>query len=374
MKKEQYIIGVMSGSSLDGLDMAYCKFNYEIIAKQLHIHQWEIKVAETVILPNELKYQLTNATKLDPIKMQILDILVGQYIADSLTSFINKHKLNRIDLIASHGHTVVHNPEEGISLQIGNGKTIADKTSLAVINQFRNKDVSQGGQGAPVAPIADKYLFPGFDFYINLGGIVNISYEKNQNWFAYDISGANQILNALSKQLYMEFDDKGMNAKSGAKIDELYNQLNHHSYLNQNPPKSLDNQFVFQEFTKLALAYNAPIVDKLCTVCHHIAFQISIAVKKAALKKEQFKMYCTGGGAFNDYLISLIDSYCNKSIDLEIVIPEATIINFKEAALMALMGLLHQEQIPNVMASVTGATQDTINGEIHHPANQKITA
>lgn len=370
MKKEQYIIGLMSGSSLDGLDIAYCKFDYKIYNEQLHIDQWELVQADSANIPDELKYQLSNASKLGLIDIQILDILLGQFMGNEIFQFIDKHQITKIDFIASHGHTIVHKPDKGISLQIGDGKSIANITQLPVINQFRNQDIAQGGQGAPVAPIADKFLFNGFDLYLNLGGIANIAYVKNNQWYAYDIAGANQLLNALSNQIQLAYDDKGQEARSGQKIDALFNQLNSHAYLDQKPPKSLDNQFVFQEFTKLALDYQASIADKLSTVCHHIAYQISIAIQNAQLEKDHLSMICTGGGTFNDFLIELIKDYCEKNQELALHIPKEEIIIFKEAALMALMGLLHSEQIPNVMASVTGANQDTINGELHHPEKQ----
>ena len=374
MKKELHIIGLMSGSSLDGLDMAYCKFNYDVHDGLIGINEWSIKQAQTTIIPHELKSQLSIAHNLDIKKMQILDVLLGQFIGIELESFIQKHKLNPIDLIASHGHTVIHKPNQGISLQIGNGESIAAITGLPVINHFRNKDIEHGGQGAPVAPIADRFLFKGYDFYLNLGGIANISYHKNENWFAYDISGANQMLNALANKLQLSFDDKGNKARSGQKIEALYHQLNKHAYLDKSPPKSLDNQFVFQEFTQVLLDHEGKISDKLCTACHHIASQISIAIEKAELDKPEMSMFCTGGGVFNEYLIELIKDYCNKRLKVKIDIPSAEIINYKEAALMALMGLLHHEKIPNVMSSVTGANKDTINGELHLPKALNITA
>lgn len=373
MNKELHIIGLMSGSSLDGLDMAYCKYNYENVDGQIHLVEWSIKQAETAIIPLELKYQLSNANKFDLKKLQILDVLFGQFIGNELKAFMHKHQLTSIDFIASHGHTIFHRPEEGFSLQIGNGETIAAITKLPVINHFRNKDIAQGGQGAPVAPIADRFLFNGYDFYLNLGGIANISYHKNDTWYAYDISGANQILNALAHQLHSSFDDKGKEARSGQKIDALFHQLNKHSYIEKTPPKSLDNQFVFQEFTQCVLEHEGNTFDKLNTVCHHIAYQISKAIANAELEKPERSMFCTGGGVFNVFLMELIEDYCNQNMQVAIDIPKAEIINYKEAALMALMGLLHQENIPNVMASVTGAKQDTINGELHQPSALNIS-
>lgn len=357
-------LGLMSGSSLDGLDIAYCEF--EIDSKTL-IH-WKILAAETLEFSEAWQATLRRLPHASGRELLLAHAHYGHYAGQLVNDFLQKHQIEP-DFIASHGHTIFHYPQEQMTLQIGDGAAIAAKTGYPVINDFRAMDVALGGQGAPIAPIADRMLFPGYDFYLNLGGIANITCNANGKFIAFDNGGANQVLNVLAQQLGHPYDEGGKLAASGTLNEELLALANALPYHEQAYPKSLGNDWVQEQLIPIYQNFQYPTVDKLHTACVQIAQQIAKDIQqiiaKENLQKDQYQLFVTGGGAHNPFLLRCIEEACAAYIRIDLVKPDPVIISFKEAAFMALMGVLRVENIPNCIASVTGATQDAIGGAIY---------
>ena len=350
--KKHNAIGLMSGSSMDGVDLAYCEFIYDT--------RWHYKVivAETISYSEEWLLALSEIPVVSGSKLIEYDVKYGKYLGKLITDFIKKHNLNP-SIISSHGHTVFHNPELGYTFQLGNGQAIATYTGIKTICDFRIGDIQLGGQGAPLVPIGDDLLFNEFDFCINIGGIANISFITNKKRIAFDICPANQLLNHLSKQLGSPFDDNGNFAQLGKMNNQLFRNLNNHSYYLLPYPKSMSNQLVTNSFINIIDDSDAGLEDKLFTVCKHIAFQINEITKKHVGDK----VLITGGGAHNSFLTTAI----SKELMLNIIVPDNTIIDFKEALIFAFMGILRIKEKVNCLASATGASSDSSIGVIYNP-------
>ncbi len=350
----------MSGSSLDGLDIAYCEF--ELDGDQLN---WSLLNGETLPFSEQWIARLAHLPQQSAQVYAQTDVYLGYYFGTLCKEFITQHQI-KPDFIASHGHTVFHDPHRRYTAQIGDGAAIAGTTGITTIDNFRNLDVALDGEGAPIAPIADRYLLPGYDFYLNLGGIVNIACHTNDRYIAFDISGANQVLNRLANEKQLAYDEGGHLASSGKLVRDLFDLAGNLDFLHQDYPKSLSNQWVQEELVSIFLKSNATIEDRLYTMVHHIAEQIKLSIQrivdKENLNKEKYQMILTGGGTYNTFLINTIQSYLPK---VDLVIPDEKIIDFKEAAMIALMGVLRLEQIPNTIHSVTGAKSSVIAGAIH---------
>ncbi len=344
----------MSGSSLDGLDLAYCKFTF----KENH---WEYQIiqTETVSYSNYWKEKLTEARSLTSGELKQLHVSFGRYLGEVSHNFILRHEIDEPELIASHGHTVFHAPEKGFSFQLGRGDMIAKVTQIATVSDFRNDDIRQGGQGAPLVPIGDELLFSDYEACINIGGIANISFKKNNRRVGYDICAANQMLNALSMELGMVFDKNGDTASRGMVDEALLVKLEGDGYFNRKYPKSLSNQYVQKHFVKMVMEHRGSIPNKLATVVEHISKQIVHSLEGLP----PGKMLITGGGAHNRFLINIIR---NKTTH-QIVVPDAVLVDNKEALIFAFMGVLRLKNKVNCLASVTGARHDSIAGIIDHP-------
>lgn len=354
----------MSGSSLDGIDLALV----ELSIKDGAVYS-EIVVGETFPYSAEWIDRLKNVSNTSAFNYAQTNVDLGRWIGNKVNTFLDKHQVN-IDLIASHGHTVFHAPTQQMTAQIGDGAAIAAQCGIKVITDFRTQDIALGGQGAPLAPLADLYLYPGYDFYLNLGGIANISCNiDHQKWIAFDIGAANQVLNAMANKVDLDYDDKGKLASSGQLIEPLFEQVRKLNFFFEDYPKSLSNQWVKEVVLPHYLNTRYSIPDLLFTACYQLARQIARdiqhIIQKERFQKEKYQLLITGGGAFNDFLIEQIKLACNENLDLKVVVPAPSIINFKEAALMALMGMFRVEGIPNCISSVTGARQDAIGGSIH---------
>jgi anhydro-N-acetylmuramic acid kinase len=347
--KKYFAIGLMSGTSLDGVDIAYCRF-IENNGK------WEFDIidATTVEYSEEWIERLTNSMKSDAESLALLNIEYGHYLGSITREFI-REKGFAPDLISSHGHTIFHQPEKKLTLQIGDGAAIAAETGIPAVCDFRSTDVALGGQGAPLVPIGDKLLFSDYDYCINIGGIANISYEDKGKRIAYDICPANMALNYLSEKLGQKYDDGGRFAASGKPVIDLLSELDSLKYYNLNPPKSLGKEWVFDSFIPIIEKYSIPVQDALNTVTEHIAGQISETLQK------QGKTLITGGGANNTFLINRI----KEKSKTEIVIPDRTLIDFKEALIFAFMGVLRWRNEINIFSSVTGATLDHSGGAVY---------
>ncbi|GEC72375.1 anhydro-N-acetylmuramic acid kinase [Flavobacterium flevense] len=353
MKKNFYnVIGVMSGTSLDGVDLAHIQF--EIKEEQWH---FEIQEAETVAYSKDWVNQLKLAVDFSKENLEILNKNYTQLLSKIIVDFIEKHKIANLDAVCSHGHTILHQPQNGYTLQIGNLPEMAALTQQKVVCDFRIQDVQLGGQGAPLVPIGDQILFSNYDYCMNLGGFSNVSFEKNNQRIAFDISPVNTVLNFYANQLGLNYDDKGQISKTGKINPELLEALNSLDFYRKKHPKSLGFEFVKEIVLPIIESYAISIEDKMRTFTEHIALQTALALP---IKKGN--MLITGGGAYNEFLIGEIQ---NHLPEMEIVIPESKILEFKEALIFALLGVLKLRDEINTLSSVTGAKKDHSSGCIY---------
>lgn len=342
-----YVIGLMSGTSLDGLDIVYVHFDLS------SGYKFQILAEETIKYSQDWKERLQNAITLSESEIDDLDTEYGQFLGSQVNVFIEKNGIKKVDFIASHGHTVFHEPHKGITKQIGSGDQLARITQKQVICDFRTQDVQLGGQGAPLVPIGDRILFSEFDACVNLGGFANISFEKENERIAFDICPVNVVLNHYSEQLGHSYDHNGVLSRNGEINQEVLNELNSLGYYYESYPKSLGIEWVQERIIPILSQMNSN-QNILRTYVEHAAIQISNSIENS--KNALF----TGGGVFNGFLMERIKAY-SKS---EIVIPNASIINYKEALIFALLGLLRKEKKVNCLSSVTGAKQDHSSGKI----------
>ncbi|MDP5097650.1 MAG: anhydro-N-acetylmuramic acid kinase, partial [Flavobacterium sp.] len=299
MFKENYnVIGVMSGTSLDGVDLAYIKFN--------NSDRWtfEIYQSETVSYSEEWLTKLKNAIHFNPSELEGLNVDYTKLLASIISDFISKHNLTEIDAVCSHGHTLSHQPQNGFTLQIGNLPMIRDLVNQTIVCDFRVQDVKLGGQGAPLVPIGDELLFSEYDYCLNLGGFSNVSFNENSNRIAFDISPVNTVLNFYANELGFAYDDAGNFAKSGNVNQDLLQQLNDLDFYKATYPKSLGMEFVNAEIFPLMHSFQIDVKDKLRTFVEHIAIQVA----KICCKSEA-SLFITGGGAYNRFLIERLRNY-----------------------------------------------------------------
>lgn len=344
--RSYWVIGIMSGTSLDGLDIAFCEF-WTTKSWQYRIH-----FAETINYTNEWKNKLYKAHLLSGYELTELHKDYGILIGESINAFIEKHRIPHIDLIASHGHTVFHQPDKQINLQIGNGAYIAALTGISTVYDFRTLDIALGGQGAPLVPLGDELLFSQYTYCLNIGGISNISFKQHQKRVAFDICPSNMVLNFLAQQKGLPYDKNGNLARTG-KIDyTLLLKLNQLSYYQIQYPKSLGREWVEREFLPLLVEYPTSTENKLATCTEHIAYQIGMC------SQYNGKMLITGGGSHNTFLLERISKYTKA----QIVVPDKNTVDFKEALIFAFLGLLRWKGKINVLSSVTGAKSNSISG------------
>lgn len=344
----------MSGTSLDGLDLVATEF-WQTAGKW----EFEILSAKTISYSNDWKSWLSNSPTLTGEKLIELHTNYGRFLGNETLQFIQKIGFQP-DLIASHGHTVFHQPDLGFTFQIGNGADIAAITGITTVSDFRKGDVALGGQGAPLVPIGDKLLFSGFDFCLNLGGFANISFEKNEERIAFDICPVNIVLNSFAAKQGFEYDKGGDLGRKGKVNAELLKKLNQLNFYQKEPPKSLGREWIEQVFNQELNNFEISDSDKLRTVYEHIAQQI------ARIAAGSGKMLVTGGGVFNTFLIELIS---NQS-SVEIVIPTKEIVDFKEALIFAFLGVLKIQGKVNCLSSVTGAKCDSSTGIMYSSSNR----
>ncbi len=348
------VIGVMSGTSLDGLDIALCEFSEDPL-------KWKLLKTEVI---EYLPYWKTRIEKIygeTAYELAQLDAEYGSYIGTQVSQFCERNNIDikTISLVASHGHTIFHQPKLGFTYQIGKGAYIAAKSRLTTVSDFRSLDIAKGGQGAPLVPIGDALLFSEYDACLNLGGFANISFkDRAQKRVAFDICPVNFVLNFYANKLGLEYDKNGENAKAG-KIDEpTLNYLNNLSFYSIHYPKSLGREWV-EENILVHLDELESIPDILSTFTEHVVCQIKQIVKQYELKS----LFITGGGAYNKYLIEKL----KQETTADIILPEDQIIKFKEALIFAFLGFLRFKNKTNTLSSVTGAYQDSISGSIYLP-------
>lgn len=352
MLKESYtVIGVMSGTSLDGVDLAHINFT---VAKGKW--QYQILESETVSYNDDWLNKLRTAVDFSKAELKQLNqdytILLGNIIKD----FIDKHKINHLDAVCSHGHTILHQPQNGFTLQIGNLKEIATIVGETIVCDFRVQDVKLGGQGAPLVPIGDRILFSDYDYCLNLGGFSNVSFEQEGKRIAFDISPVNTVLNFYANKLGLAYDDKGNIARSGETDMTLLEELDNLDYYQKPYPKSLGFEFVKTIVLPLMESYDLNIEDKMHTFVKHIAKQTAFA-----LPDRRGNMLITGGGAYNTFLLDSMQDYLPE---LQLIVPDGKTLEYKEALIFALLGVLKLRKEINVLSSVTGAKKDHSSGSI----------
>jgi len=357
-QKTHKILGLMSGTSLDGLDLAYCHFTKENGAWQYKI----IKTA-TVAYSSELQKALKNAIHLSALELIALHNSYGTWLGEQAVAFITENNI-AVDYIASHGHTTHHQPALGVTLQIGSGHHLANASTYKTITDFRSNDVALGGQGAPLVPIGDLLLFKEYDFCLNLGGISNISLQVAKKRIAYDIGLANMILNYITRKIDLEYDANGDLARAGALNKTMLYRLNSLAYYKLPYPKSIGYEWFLNEVVPIVDATEDSIENLLHTAVHHICDQITIQIQEHKHQKNQ-QLLITGGGALNTFIMDTLKEKLQNTITC--VIPEKELIDFKEAMVFAFMGVLKVENELNVLKSVTGAKRDSCSGIIYQP-------
>lgn len=366
MKKNKYnIIGLMSGSSLDGLDIALCEFEY---ADKEQIN-WKIIAAKTYEYSSKWQLRLEKLPEQSALVYAKTHSYFGHYMGEFVNQFIEETGADP-DCIASHGHTIFHYPNQTMTAQIGDGAALAAKTGLPVISDFRTHDIALQGEGTPLAPTVDRYLFSEYEFLLNLGGIANVTQQTAEKRIAFDITPCNQILNALANLLNLEYDEDGQIAASGTSISELEKLLNTFPFYRKTYPKSLDNQFIIHKFLPKVLEFEGSIADKMHTCCKVFGQQIAKSINQLKNDNQDSKVLVTGGGAYHSFLIHCIQEQLNPSINL--ILPNSIIIEYKEALLMALLGFLRIQNQTNCFSEITGARQDSIGGAIYQGTKKYI--
>lgn len=352
MPKTTYrIIGLMSGTSLDGLDIACCRFE-----KNGNSWNYTIESAVTYKYDDEWGRKLSTIHNASAYEFALANTEYGYYLAEKVNEFISKKNITGIDLISSHGHTIFHQPEKNFTFQLGSGANIAGRTGITTVCDFRSLDVALNGQGAPLVPIGDVLLFSGFDYCLNLGGIANISFDNYGKRVAFDICPVNLVLNTLAQTLGKSYDNEGELARYGSLNKNLLEKLNNLDFYKTTGTKSLGREWVEEVFFPVLNSFEISTQNKLNTVCEHIALQIA---KHA--KDSKAKTLITGGGAYNSYLLERIKFH----VQAEVIVPDKQTIEFKEALIFAFLGLLRFEQENNTLASATGASADSTGGAIY---------
>lgn len=343
------VIGLMSGTSLDGLDLCCVTFKYDD-------GKWEYQIvkAEDEPYPDDIKQKLANAQNMSAEEYALFHSDYGIYLGQRVKAFIDRNGLEP-DLIASHGHTIFHQPGIRFTAQIGSGAGIAAETEVDCVCDFRTTDVALFGQGAPLVPIGDRTLFAEYDYCLNMGGFSNISFNEGDVRSAYDISPVNYVMNHYTRTIGLDYDKDGEMARSGKVCEELLERLDNLEFYSMKGPKSLGREWVENEVIPLIDSYNLSIEDKLCTFCEHVAVQIGSHIKGG-------KVLLTGGGALNKYLVERMSA---RAPQCEYVVPDKLTINFKEALIFAFLGMLYICDIPNCLSSVTGAKFNCVGGALY---------
>jgi anhydro-N-acetylmuramic acid kinase len=365
MEKTFRTIGIMSGSSMDGIDLALCHFT-----GQGSRWTYRIEDAQTVHMDEKWRVRLSQLQYQHAQVFVKTDVFFGRYLGELVNDFLQSTGRSA-DLVASHGHTIFHDPDGWITSQIGCGQTLAETCGLPVVNDFRRMDVAAGGQGAPLVGVGDEILFGDYDFCLNLGGFANISCKVNDRRIAYDISACNILLNRLAREKGLPFDHNGEIAANGSIHYDLLNRLNENPYYEQPGPKSLSREWINKEFWHHVRDFDkVPLEDRMKTLVHHIASQIGRNIEMLSDGNGTGKrVLVSGGGVLNETLLDHIRS----STDADIIIPDAGIVHFKEALIFGLLGVLRVENQLNAFSGYTGAAHDTVSGALHGNFSSLLT-
>ena len=354
MEKTEYrLVGVMSGTSLDGIDLVFTEIDFK------NPLQFKIIASKTYAYSTEWQKKLSSAIDLDAPELNKLDNEYTEFLAETISQFIAENNIDLIDAVCSHGHTIKHRPKQGITLQIGNLPKLAKRIEVPVVCDFRVQDVELGGQGAPLVPIGDRLLFSNYKYCINLGGFANVSQEKGATRIAYDICPVNTVMNYYAQKLGKSYDEDGVIARSGKVNETLLSELNDLNFYKKEAPKSLGIEWVNSNIFPLIDKFDLSIPDILKTFSVHVATQIAACLDN----NSDSNVLVTGGGAYNKFLIEQIKS----KTSCELIIPDPEIVDFKEALIFALLGVLKLREEVNVLSSVTGAKMDHSSGRLFEP-------
>ncbi|WP_366939194.1 anhydro-N-acetylmuramic acid kinase [uncultured Eudoraea sp.] len=357
--KTYKVVGLMSGTSLDGLDLAYC----HIWKKS---DRWEFEIQETrgISYDNEMRTRLKKSIELSADELLIFHNTYGSWLGQQAKEFITENNL-KVDLIASHGHTTHHQPGKGLTFQIGSGQHLANVSGHKTVCDFRTNDVALGGEGAPLVPIGDKLFFGKYDFCLNLGGISNVSFEHSGDRIAYDIGLANMILNFITQKNGLTYDDKGMIARKGTVNYTMLEKLNQLPFYQLPFPKSTGYEWFVNEVVPIIEMTEDSMDNLLHTAVEHICEQVALQIKANATK-DHSSVLITGGGALNQFMMERLQTKLVPEISL--VIPPNELIEYKEALVFALMGILRVEKEINVLKTVTGASRNSSSGSVFLPS------
>ncbi len=353
-KKKYRVLGVMSGTSLDGVDVALVDF-------WLENNKWKFRVEISDTTPYDVHWQqrLAQAHHLSPKKLEELDNDYSLKLYELLSDFILANHVGQVDAVCSHGHTVLHQPQKGFTVQIGNQPLLSEMLGCTLVCDFRVQDVENGGQGAPLVPVGDYLLFSDYTAALNLGGFANLTRMDQDSLRAYDLCALNTVINRLASGENLKFDDQGFLAREGKIVQDLLNELDRIDYYQRQPPKSLGIENVDKDVWPLIMKYQEiQTKDLLATFVEHVSKIIAHEIADAQ------SVLVTGGGAFNTFLTQTIQKYAQ----CELVIPSQIIIEFKEAIVFGFLGILRLRQENNIYASVTGCPKDHCSGKIYRPA------
>ncbi|OUU01187.1 MAG: hypothetical protein CBB99_04860 [Bacteroidetes bacterium TMED39] len=351
------IIGVMSGTSMDGLDIAHFTLS------EREDKKWDYKInhAKTIPYGDKWRLRLSKLRNQSSLVFYKTDRFFGQYIGECIADFLDENSLDA-DLIASHGHTIFHQPHNNLSVQIGDGNSITAMTGIPSVTNFRAMDVIFGGHGAPLSAVGDELLFSEYDVCLNIGGFANISSNQNGARIGFDICPANILFNRIAREFGKDYDENGTIAESG-KIDyQLLDKLNKIEYYHQSGSKTLGREWINDQFWFNVRESGISKEDKMKTLCDHVGSQIGNNIEDLTGGEGSVKrVLATGGGVHNKTLIDHIKTHT----DVEIVIPDDMLVKYKEALIFALLGILRVKNIDNIYKSVTGADDDVLAGSLH---------
>ena len=349
-------IGLMSGTSLDGIDLAYCRFE-----QSEEGWSFELVHAETVDMDPKWHDRLVCLPDQDAVTYAKTHVYFGHYLGQVTADYIKRNGL-KPQFVASHGQTIFHQPEKNFTSQIGDGETFVSYLDCPLVCNFRNKDVALGGQGAPLVPFGEKYLFPENRLFLNLGGFSNLTVGE----IAFDVCACNMALNWLVKNIdpNLKYDEDGKIAFSGQLDEGFLAALNALDYYAADPPKSLGAEWFEASLLPILVHYDLPVPDKLRTYTHHIALQVAAAVD--TMEETGDELMVTGGGAHNSFLMEEIGAELKKvGVSLKSVDP--MVVDYKEAIIFAFLGLNTLLGNANVLPSVTGARRGAPGGSVHVP-------
>ncbi|MEJ7914533.1 MAG: anhydro-N-acetylmuramic acid kinase [Chitinophagaceae bacterium] len=355
------VIGLMSGSSLDGLDIVFTE-----LQEATGGWRFEILAADCYTYTGEWTQKLKEAIHLNALDYQLLHTEYGAYLGKEVNRFIEAHDLHyKVALVASHGHTSFHEPLKKMTAQLGDGAALAAQTKGIVVSDLRALDVAFGGQGAPIVPIGEKLLFPDYQLFLNIGGIANLTATTPHGTIAFDVCAANRVLDMLMNRINHSYDEGGKMAATGSVHSEMLERLNDLDYYRKPYPKSLANSFGTDTVYPIIISYTIPVENALRTYVEHVAIQVAAAIGTVADASVGVgrKLLVTGGGAFNTFLVKRL-SEALQHLSIEVVVPDENLVRYKEALVMALSGVLRWRQEYNVLSSVTGAERNSIGGAV----------